>query len=148
MLPFLLPFCAHIERKRAKPTENPNRSQTSRREPRRAAEREPPDQLSNRADKTRHERRRQRENVANGNAAERLKDNPPKPSKTIDKKEVPNFRDIPCNKDIYYANALIKVNEFGYREGNILGAIILKWIKENKITFINEKKGIFNKSGR
>ncbi len=68
-----------------------------------------------------------------------------KDNKTIDKKEVPNFRDIPCNKDIYYANALIKVNEFGYREGNILGAIILKWIKENKITFINEKKGIFNK---
>ena len=68
-----------------------------------------------------------------------------KDNKVINKKEVPNFRDIPCNKDIYYANALISINNFGYKEGNILGAIILKWVKEDKISFKNEKKGVFNR---
>ena len=66
-------------------------------------------------------------------------------NKTIDKKNVPMFRDIPCNKDIYYANALIKLNDFDYQESNILGAIILKWVRNNKIAFRNEKTGFFNK---
>lgn len=68
-----------------------------------------------------------------------------KDNKKIDKNNVPMFRDIPCNKDIYYANALISLNKFGYKESNILGAIILKWVKEDKIRFINQQKGIFNK---
>ena len=66
-------------------------------------------------------------------------------NKKIDKKNVPMFRDIPCNKDIYYANILIKLNNFGYKESNILGAIILKWVRTNKIIFKNEKTGLFNK---
>lgn len=66
-------------------------------------------------------------------------------NKKIDKKNTPMFREIPCNKDIYYANALIKLNNFGYKESNIFGAIILKWVKENKIGFKNERTGIFNK---
>ena len=66
-------------------------------------------------------------------------------NKKIDKKNVPMFRDIPCNKDIYYANALIKLNNFVTKEGNILGAIILKWIKYDKIGFTNQEVGIFNK---
>ena len=69
-----------------------------------------------------------------------------KDNKKINKKNVPMFREIPCNKDIYYANALIKLNNFGYKESNILGAIILKWIKNNKVTFINKEEGIFNKN--
>ena len=68
-----------------------------------------------------------------------------KDNKTIDKKNVPLFREIPCNKDIYYANALIMLNNFNYKEANIFGAILLKWIKQNKIGFRNEIKGIFNK---
>ena len=68
-----------------------------------------------------------------------------KDNKTIDKKNTPMFRDIPCNKDIYYANALINLNNFGYNETNIFGAIILKWLRQGKITFRNETKGIFNK---
>lgn len=68
-----------------------------------------------------------------------------KNNKIIDKKNVSMFRDIPCNKDIYYANALIKLNNFGYKESNIFGAIILKWIRNNKVVFKNEKVGIFNK---
>ena len=69
-----------------------------------------------------------------------------KNNKTIDKKKVSFFREIPCNKDIYYANALIKLNNFDYKETNILGAIILKWVKNKKVIFINKEKGIFNKN--
>ena len=68
-----------------------------------------------------------------------------KDNKIIDKKNVPMFRDIPCNKDIYYANALINLNNFDYKETNIFGAIILKWLRQGKIAFRNETKGIFNK---
>ena len=68
-----------------------------------------------------------------------------KDNKKIDKKNTPMFRDIPCNKDIYYANALINLNNFGYNETNIFGAIILKWLRQGKIAFKNETKGIFNK---
>ena len=67
-------------------------------------------------------------------------------NKKIDKKNVPMFRDIPCNKDIYYANTLIKLNNFDYKEANILGAIILKWVKNDKISFKNIETGIFNKN--
>lgn len=68
-----------------------------------------------------------------------------KGNKVIDKKNTPFFRDIPCNKDIYYANTLIKLNNFGYKETNILGAILLKWVREDKIGFNTSKVGIFNK---
>lgn len=66
-------------------------------------------------------------------------------NKKIRIKEVPLFREIPCNKDIYYANALIKLNKFNYKESNILGAIILKWVRSNKISFRSKEVGIFNK---
>ena len=68
-----------------------------------------------------------------------------KNNKKIDIKNIPMFRDIPCNKDIYYANALIKLNDIGYNKSNILGAIILKWVRNNKVLFKNEKVGKFNK---
>ena len=69
-----------------------------------------------------------------------------KDNKTIDKKNTPMFRDIPCKKDIFYANALVSLNNFDYKDTNIFGAIILKWIRENKIAFKNEKSGgLFNK---
>ena len=66
-------------------------------------------------------------------------------NKVLSKKEVPMYRDIPCNKDIYYANTLLKLNEFSHKNTNILGAIILKWVRTGKIKFKNEQKGIFNK---
>ena len=64
-----------------------------------------------------------------------------KDNKKIDKNNTPIFRDIPCNKDIYYANTLIYLNKFNYKEGNIIGAIILKWIKENKVRYIKRNEG-------
>ena len=67
-------------------------------------------------------------------------------NRKIDKKNTPMFRDIPCDKDIYYANALISLNGFANTSNtNILGAIILKWVKEEKISFKTEIKGMFNK---
>lgn len=72
-----------------------------------------------------------------------------KDNKKINKKNVLPFRDIPCNKDIYYANTLTKLNNnifSKYKDTNVFGAIILKWVKEEKIVFKNEEKGIFNKN--
>lgn len=67
-------------------------------------------------------------------------------NKKITNDNAPIFRDIPCNKDIYYANALNYLNNFNYKESNIYGAIILKWVKQNKIKFIKDQKtGLFNK---
>lgn len=64
-------------------------------------------------------------------------------NKKINKNDVKYFRDIPCNKDIYYANALIWLNKFTNKksaETNIIGAIILKWIKMNKVTVKKDDK--------
>ena len=61
-------------------------------------------------------------------------------NKTITKKNTPYFRDIPCNKDIYYANALAQLNGFTKSASNILGAILLKWVKEDKIKVIKDNK--------
>ncbi len=59
-----------------------------------------------------------------------------KGNKKITEKNTPAFRDIPCKKDLFYANTLMKLNSFGYSATSILGALILKWVKENKITFV------------
>lgn len=65
-------------------------------------------------------------------------------NKKIKEKETPAFRDIPCNKDLFYANSLMKLNNFGYNATNILGAVILKWVKEEKINFVKTtKQGLF-----
>lgn len=61
-------------------------------------------------------------------------------------KDLPYYRDIPCNKDIFRAYYI------GYEYGllknktDLLGAIILKWLKEGKIQ-IEQKEtgGIFKK---
>ena len=59
-------------------------------------------------------------------------------NKKIKEKETPAFRDIPCKKDLFYANTLMKLNCFGYSATSILGALILKWVKEEKITFVKK----------
>ena len=68
-------------------------------------------------------------------------------NKVIDRHNTPMFRDIPCNKDIYYANTLISLNNnfLSSCDTNIIGAIILKWVKENKIGFKTETKGTSKK---
>ena len=61
-------------------------------------------------------------------------------------KDVPYFRDIPCKKDIYRAYYIGYQYDIIKNKTDILGAIILKWLKEGKIR-IEEKEtgGIFKK---
>ena len=63
-----------------------------------------------------------------------------KDNKKINKKNTPMFREIPCNKDIFYANALIKLNDPDhYKDSSLFGAILLKWLMENKIKLVSDK---------
>lgn len=60
-------------------------------------------------------------------------------------KNVPYFRDIPFDKNI------LKSYFIGYEEGimkqsNIMGAILLKWLKEGKITIVKLPDTLFNKN--
>ncbi len=61
--------------------------------------------------------------------------------------EVNYYRDIPCNKDldraywILYNYDIIPIKTLN---SGIIGAILLKWIKENKITVTKTKKGLFS----
>lgn len=66
-------------------------------------------------------------------------------NKIINIKNVPIFRGIPCNNDIYYAYVLIKLNKFKCKNSNIWGAVILKWIKEEKIAFRKVENGTITK---
>lgn len=61
-------------------------------------------------------------------------------------KEVPNFRDIPCNKDIFRAYYLAYNFDLMKKQTDLLGAVLLKWTKEQKITIDKkEKSGLFSK---
>lgn len=55
-------------------------------------------------------------------------------------KDVPYFRDIPCNKDLYRAYYIS--NQYGIPKNktDLLGAIILKWLKDSLIKI--EKKDV------
>ncbi len=62
-------------------------------------------------------------------------------------KDINNFRDIPFNKDVMQAYFIGFRKNIMKRE-NIMGAILLKWIKEEKIKMIPTEGGIldFNKN--
>lgn len=62
------------------------------------------------------------------------------------KKDIPNFRDIPFDKNIIKAY-FIGEEEGIMEEKYIMSAILLKWIKENKITMVPTEGGVidFNK---
>ena len=61
-------------------------------------------------------------------------------NKVINKNNTNFYRDIPCNKDIYYANALARLNSWSNSDTNILGAIFLKWIKNGTVSIIKDGK--------
>ena len=65
--------------------------------------------------------------------------------KKLDK--VPNFREIPCNKDLFYAYFLSYHYNIAptktIKEG-IIGAVLLKWLVEKKINIVEGKKKLFN----
>lgn len=79
-----------------------------------------------------------------------------KKGKKIDYNKVEYFRDIPCNGDIYRAYFIINLyNLNNSSESSLLGAVLLKWINEDKIEFVEvpskvlglKSKAIYLKQG-
>jgi len=51
----------------------------------------------------------------------------------IDYKNIRNFRDIPCKKDIFRAYFIAQAYKINQNEADILGSVFLKWLFEDKI---------------
>ncbi len=63
-------------------------------------------------------------------------------------KDVPNFRDIPFGSDIYRAYWIAVTYRLIKQQTDFLGAIILKWLKEGKISIQKfEKQGLLKTKG-
>ena len=61
-------------------------------------------------------------------------------------KDVPNFRDIPCGKDIFKAYYISYNYGLMKKQTDLLGAVLLKWLKEKRISINKEEKsGLFSK---
>ena len=61
-------------------------------------------------------------------------------------KDIPYFRDIPCNKDIYRAYWIAKNYKIVKKDTDFLGVVLLKWINEGIVRVEKKKKkGIFKK---
>lgn len=60
-------------------------------------------------------------------------------------KDVPYFRDIPCNKDIYRAYYIGYKYDIIRTKTDILGAIILKWLKNGMIRIEEKETGLIFK---
>lgn len=59
------------------------------------------------------------------------------------RKDVPNFREIPCNKDIYRAYWVAYNYGLINKKEDLLGAILLKWLKDGNIKIDKiEKSGL------
>ncbi len=59
----------------------------------------------------------------------------------------PAFRDIPCNKDLFYGYFLCyhyDISTIKHLKEGIIGAVLLKWIDENQIEVVEGKKKLFN----
>lgn len=64
----------------------------------------------------------------------------------INMKDVNNFRDIPCNKDILEAYFLSKVYSLNKAKEDIFGAALLKWLLDGVVTIEErEKSTLFGK---
>lgn len=68
--------------------------------------------------------------------------------KIPDNKDINYFKEIPCNKDLCFAYWVcyqyeVVLDTGGLREG-IIGAIMLKWIRDGYIKIEKNKKGIFS----
>ncbi len=63
----------------------------------------------------------------------------------ISMKEINNFRDIPCNKNIYNAFSISQIYNLNDKNNDFIGALFLKWLFEDKIQLKKEEKGIIKK---
>ena len=57
--------------------------------------------------------------------------------------DVPIYRDIPFNKDIFRTFWIAESYDLNNKKTDFLGAILLKWLKEQKIAIKKVKAGIF-----
>ena len=85
-------------------------------------------------------------NVAGGSISEIIS----RTNKRIDKKvslkernmvlpkEVENYRDIPCNKDVHMAFWIASEYLLNKSDNDFMGALILKWIKDGNVKVYNE----------
>lgn len=53
---------------------------------------------------------------------------------------VNNFRDIPCDKDVFRAFFLSDVYNLNSKKEDLLGAVLLKWIRDGQIKIIKQEK--------
>lgn len=60
-------------------------------------------------------------------------------------KDIPNYRDIPFNKDIYRTFWIAESYKLNKNKTDFLGAILLKWLKEQKITIKKIEAGFIKK---
>lgn len=60
-------------------------------------------------------------------------------------KDVPLYRDLPCNKDIFSAYWVAANYNLMKNKTDFLGAVLLKWLKEGHITIKKTESGVFNK---
>lgn len=60
-------------------------------------------------------------------------------------KDIPNYRDIPFNKDIYRTFWIAESYKLNKNKTDFLGAILLKWLKEQKITIKKVEAGFIKK---
>lgn len=51
-------------------------------------------------------------------------------------KDINNFRDIPCDKNIFRAYFLSQVYGLNKKEGDFIGSVFLKWLNENAISIV------------
>ena len=58
-------------------------------------------------------------------------------------KNVVSFRDLPCKDDLELAYVIAMEYHLNKEKTDYLGTLLLKWIKEDKITIVSEEKGIF-----
>ena len=59
---------------------------------------------------------------------------------TINNKNLNNFRDIPCDKNLFKAYFLASVYKLNRKKEDLLGAVLLKWLKVGKIKIVKQKK--------
>lgn len=60
--------------------------------------------------------------------------------KNINNSQLNNFRDIPCDKDIFKAFFLAEIYGLNNKKEDLLGAVLLKWLKEKQIAIVKQKK--------
>lgn len=60
--------------------------------------------------------------------------------RNINNTDLNNFRDIPCDKDLFKAYFISEVYDLNRKKEDLLGAVLLKWLKMGKIRIVKQTK--------